>query len=137
MSGDLIRHHVTNAPISEDSIFYPVANYFNSISIPFNKHVLMLWIAAAVTLIVSLWATRRYRKNKEAKPKGISHIYEMLLEFIKQDIILPNIGGKDAKRWTPLAATFFIFILLCNFFVLIPFFDKVGGGGGATATGNF
>ena len=137
MSGDLIRHHVTNAPISEDSIFYPVANFLNSISIPFNKHVLMLWIAAAVTLIISLWATRRYRKNKTAQPKGISHIYEMLLEFIKQDIILPNIGEKHANRWTPLAATFFIFILMCNFIGLIPFFEKVGGGGGATATGNF
>ena len=137
MSGDLIRHHVTNAPISEDSIFYPISNFLNSMSIPFNKHVLMLWIAAVVTLIVSLWATRRYRKNKTAQPKGISHIYEMLLEFIKQDIILPNIGEKYANRWTPLAATFFIFILMCNFIGLIPFFEKVGGGGGATATGNF
>ena len=86
MSGDLIRHHVTNAPISEDSIFYPISNFLNSISIPFNKHVLMLWIAAVVTLIVSLWATRRYRKNIKSSPKGISHIYEMLLEFIKQAI---------------------------------------------------
>jgi len=137
MSGDLIRHHVTNAPISEDSIFYPVADFFHSISIPFNKHVLMLWIAAAVTLIISLWATRRYRKDKTAQPKGIAHIYEMLLEFIKQDIILPNIGEKHAKQWTPLAASFFIFILMCNFIGLIPFFEKVGGGGGATATGNF
>ena len=66
MSGDLIRHHVTNAPISEDSIFYPISNFLNSMSIPFNKHVLMLWIAAAVTLIVSLWDTRRYRKDKTA-----------------------------------------------------------------------
>jgi len=137
MSGDLIRHHVTNAPISEDSIFYPISNFLNSASIPFNKHVLMLWIAAVVTLIVSLWATRRYRKDKTAQPSGISHIYEMLLEFIKQDIILPNIGAKYANRWTPLAATFFIFILMCNFIGLIPFFEKVGGGGGATATGNF
>jgi len=137
MSGDLIRHHVTNAPISEDSIFYPIADFFNSISIPFNKHVLMLWIAAAITLIISLCATRRYRKDKTAQPKGISHIYEMLLEFIKQDIILPNIGEKDAKKWIPLAASFFIFILMCNFIGLIPFFEKVGGGGGATATGNF
>ena len=29
MSGDLIRHHVTNAPISEDSIFYPIFKFLN------------------------------------------------------------------------------------------------------------
>ena len=97
----------------------------------------MLWIAALVTLIISLWATRRYRKNSGARPKWISHIYEMLFEFIKQDIVLPNIGDKHAKRWTPLIASFFIFILMCNFIGLIPFFEKLGGGGGATVTGNF
>ena len=137
MGGDIIRHHVTNAPISEDSIFAPIANFLNSYSIPFNKHVLMLWIAAIVTIGISLWATRRYRKNINAQPKGLSHIYEMLLDFIKKEIVVPNVGSNHANRWTPLAASFFIFILMCNFLGLIPFFEKVGGGGGATATGNF
>ena len=137
MSGDLIRSHVTDAPISEDSILYPIASFFNSVSIPFTKHVAMLWVAAFVTIIVSLWATRGYRKSKHAKPKGIAHLYELLIEFIKQDMVEPNIGKKDANRWTPLAATFFIFILMCNFIGLIPFFEKLGGGGGTTATGNF
>ena len=137
MSGDLIRSHVTDAPISEDSILYPIASFFNNVSIPFTKHVAMLWVAAFVTIIVSLWATRGYRKSKHAKPKGIAHLYELLIEFIKQDMVEPNIGKKDANRWTPLAATFFIFILMCNFIGLIPFFEKLGGGGGTTPTGNF
>ena len=137
MSGEMIRSHVTDAPISKDSILYPIADFFNSISIPFTKHVAMLWVAAIVTIIVSLWATRGYRKNKYAKPKGIAHLYELLVEFIKNDMVIPNIGKKDANRWTPLAATFFIFILMCNFIGLIPFFEKLGGGGGTTATGNF
>ena len=137
MSGEMIRSHVTDAPISKDSILYPIADFFNSISIPFTKHVAMLWVAAFVTIIISLWATRGYRKNKHAKPKGIAHLYELLVEFIKNDMVIPNIGKKDANRWTPLAATFFIFILMCNFIGLIPFFEKLGGGGGTTATGNF
>ena len=39
MSGEMIRSHVTDAPISKDSILYPIADFFNSISIPFTKHV--------------------------------------------------------------------------------------------------
>ena len=101
MGGDLIRHHVTNAPIAEGSIFFPIAKFFHSFSIPFNKHVLMLWIAAIVTIAISLWATRRYRKNIKASPKGLSHIYEMLLDFIKKEIVIPNVGINHANRWTP------------------------------------
>tara|TARA_Y100000996_G_scaffold389066_1_gene349172 strand:+ start:1215 stop:2078 length:864 start_codon:yes stop_codon:yes gene_type:complete len=137
MNGDLIRHHVTDAPISEDSFLFPISSFLNSISIPFSKHVAMLWIAALTTIIISLWATRNYRKNKNVQPRGIAHLYELLVEFIKQDMIIPNIGKNHANRWTPLAATFFIFILMCNFIGLIPFFEKLGGGGGTTATGNF
>ena len=137
MNGDLIRHHVTDAPISEDSFLFPISSFLNSISIPFSKHVAMLWVAALTTIIISLWATRNYRKNKNVQPRGIAHLYELLVEFIKQDMIIPNIGKNHANRWTPLAATFFIFILMCNFIGLIPFFEKLGGGGGTTATGNF
>ena len=62
MNGDLIRHHVTNAPISEDSVFSPISEFLQSYSIPFSKHVLMLWIVAFVTIVISLWATKSYNK---------------------------------------------------------------------------
>ncbi|SVE58501.1 uncharacterized protein METZ01_LOCUS511355, partial [marine metagenome] len=52
------------------------------------------------------------------------------------NIIIPNIGKKDANRWTPLIATFFFFILTANFLGLIPFLEFLPGGSG-TITGNF
>ena len=51
MSGEMIRSHVTDAPISKDSFLYPIADFFNSISIPFTKHVAMLWVAALSLLL--------------------------------------------------------------------------------------
>ena len=139
MGGDLIRGHVTDGVIDSNSLFGPIVNFFNNFGIPFTKHVLMLWIAAFVTIGMALWATRRYRNNINAKPKGLSHLYEMLIDFINKEIVIPNVGEKDASRWVSLSASFFIFILTCNFLGMIPFFEKVGGAhsGGATATGNF
>ena len=58
MSGEMIRSHVTDAPISKDSILYPIADFFNSISIPFTKHAAMLWVAAIVTIVVSMGNAR-------------------------------------------------------------------------------
>ena len=133
MGGDLIRGHVTDYKITDGFI----SKIFDSIGIEFTKHILMLWISAFVTIAMALWATQRYRNDIHAKPKGLSHLYEMLIDFIKKEIIIPNIGASGVKRWTPLAASFFVFILTCNLLGLIPFFEKVGGGGGATATGNF
>ena len=138
MGGDLIREHVTDG-MPNDLVFGALAETLNNMGIPFTKHVLMLWVAAFVTIFMTLWATRRYRKDITAKPKGLSHLYELLMDFIKKEIVIPNIGKNYANRWAPLAATFFVFILTCNLLGLIPFFEKLGGAhsGGVTATGNF
>ena len=104
-----------------------------------SKHVIMLLISALVTCIISVMATQKYRKNIHAKPSGLSQIFELLMDFINKEIVIPNIGKNYTKTWTPIAMTFFVFILTCNLLGLIPFFEfiKIGGGGGSTATGNF
>ena len=125
--GDTILHHVAD---SNTIIFY---------NIPISKHVIMLLISAFVTALMAILATRKYSNNINAKPRGLSQIYEILMEFINKEIIYPNIGKKYAQTWTPVAMTFFTFILTCNLLGLIPFFEfiKIGGGGGSTPTGNF
>ena len=125
--GDTILHHVADSKT--------VSVY----GLPISKHVIMLLISAAVTLILSILATQKYRKNIHAKPSGLSQIFEILMEFINNEIVIPNIGKNYTKTWTPVAMTFFVFILVCNLLGLIPFFEfiKFGGGGGSTATGNF
>ena len=125
--GSTILHHVAD---SKTISFYGIS---------ISKHIIMLLISAAVTLIISLLATAKYRKNLHAKPFGLSQIFEVLMEFINKEIVIPNIGKNYSHTWTPLAMTFFVFILTCNLLGLIPFFEyiKIGGGGGSTATGNF
>ena len=135
--GATILHHVTN---TRSDVWLPINLWGIDLSI--TKHVLMLWIVAATVISVSIYATRAYRKNKDAKPKGISHLFEILMEFIKSDIVIPNIGKKGSNTWTPLIATFFLFILISNFIGMIPFFEKIqlifpGVSGSSTITGNF
>ena len=125
--GDTILHHVADS------------NTVTLYNIPISKHVVMLLISAFVTALMGIWATRRYANNINAKPTGLSHLYEILMDFINKEIVYPNIGQKYAQTWTPVAMTFFTFILTCNLLGLIPFFEfiKIGGGGGSTPTGNF
>ncbi len=126
--GDTILHHVAD---SNKVLF------LNTIYI--SKHIIMLLISAFVTVIMAIIATKKYRNNINAKPAGIAQLYEVLMDFINKEIVYPNIGEKYAKTWTPVAMTFFTFILTCNLLGLVPFFEfiKIGGGGGSTPTGNF
>ena len=135
--GDTILHHVSDS--AEPVYLFDTNNDGDTDSFPISKHVIMLLISAVTTLILSLLATKKYRQNINAKPEGLSQIFEILLEFINKEIVIPNIGEKDSRTWTPVAMTFFVFILTCNLLGLIPFFEfiKWGGGGGSTATGNF
>ena len=125
--GNIILHHVADS------------KSINLYGLSISKHIIMLLISALVTLIVSILATQKYRKNINAKPKGLSQVFEILMDFINKEIVVPNIGKNYTKMWTPVAMTFFTFILTCNLLGLIPFFEfiKIGGGGGSTATGNF
>jgi len=129
--GNIILHHVTN---DLNHKFLDLHFFGHDVSI--TKHVMMLWIAAIITVSLAIYGTRRYRKIENAQPKGLSHLYEILINFIREDIVIPNIGKVHCQFWTPLIATYFIFILTCNFLGLIPFFDLLPGGS-STVTGNF
>jgi len=132
--GNVILHHVTN---DTHTALYDISLWGINLSI--TKHVLMLWVVAAITIVIAIYATRSYRKSKDARPtKGLANLFEILMEFIKSDIVIPNIGQKGYKLWTPLIATFFLFILVSNFIGMIPFFEKIPGvSGSSTITGNF
>ena len=134
--GDTILHHVAD---SNPIYLFDTNNDGVKDSFPISKHVIMLLISAFVTVIMATIATKKYRNNINAKPTGMAHLYEILMDFINKEIVYPNIGEKYAKTWTPVAMTFFTFILTCNLLGLVPFFEfiKVGGGGGSTPTGNF
>ena len=129
--GSIILHHVTN-----DLNYKFFDLYLFGYDISITKHVIMLWIAAVMTISLAIYGTRRYRKNENAQPKGLSHLYEILINFIRNDIVIPNIGKSHCQFWAPLITTYFIFILTCNFLGLIPLFDLVPGGS-STVTGNF
>ena len=129
--GSIILHHVTN-----DLSYKFIDLHLFGYDISITKHVIMLWIAAAITVTLAMYGTQRYRKNVNAQPKGLSHLYEILIDFIRNDIIIPNIGKSHCQFWAPLITTYFIFILTCNFLGLIPLFDLIPGGS-STVTGNF
>lgn len=92
-----------------------------------TKNVAMLFINAAVMLIIFLSVSRSYRKNKGRAPKGIQSFMEPVILFVRDEIVRPNIGPKY-ERYLPYMLTLFFFILFGNILGLLP--------GAANLTGN-
>ncbi len=90
-----------------------------------TKHVVFLLIAA---LILFLVAFRAARKNKKSKvPSGIGNLMEMFIVFVRDEVVISNMGKKGLP-YLPYLLTTFFFILIMNLLGLIPY--------GATPTGN-
>src|SRR5688500_9082709 len=94
-----------------------------------TKHVVMLWIAALLCIAMMLGALRGHKKKTEAgrAPKGLANGLEAVVLYIRNEVILPNVGH-HGNGYVPYLLTLFFFILFANLLGLIPY--------GATATGN-
>lgn len=94
-----------------------------------TKHVVMLLVAATLCLVTLLVAARAHAKQHTAigRSKGFASGIEALVLYIRQELILPNVGH-HGEAYVPFILSLFFFILFANLLGLIPY--------GATATGN-
>jgi F-type H+-transporting ATPase subunit a len=95
-----------------------------------TQNVAGMWLSGLILLSVFLSVSSAYKKSEGKAPKGLQSFVEPVILFIRDDVARPNIGIK-ADRFMPLLLTIFFFILINNFFGMIPFFP-----GGYNLTGN-
>lgn len=92
-----------------------------------TKHVVFLWLTAAIVLVLFLTAARKARVAHGSSPKGGHNALEAMVLFFRDKVVMPNVGD-GGERYAPFIITLFFFILIGNLLGLLPW--------GATATGN-
>src|SRR3954463_7320814 len=107
-AGETIIGHGANSSHEHPLIHLPK---ILGIDFSVTKHVLMLWLVAAFVFFVVTITIRRYLKQERLVPSGFMNALEAVVEFIRDSIVLPNVGQKWVNTWTPLILTFFVFIL--------------------------
>jgi F-type H+-transporting ATPase subunit a len=147
--GETIIHHISNGE-AIIPIRIPIGSYTLDLSV--TKAVLMLWIVAAIVVVLYTWLARRLKAAEDGAPKGtFTTMLEFFVSAIREQIVLPFIGPKYTPRFLPLILTFFTFILMSNLLGLTPIVDVIGhvgealhieslgklAHGSSTATGNF
>jgi F-type H+-transporting ATPase subunit a len=140
--GDIIMPHIMDA----DYIYVP---WFNSswsrqvkmprippiqiggtsIDISLTRHSFMLLVAGFLCCVILIGGARGQAKHARegTAPKGFSNGVEAVVLYLRNEVILPNVGH-HGNAYVPFLITIFFFILFANLLGLIPY--------GSTATAN-
>lgn len=94
-----------------------------------SKHVVMLLLAATLCTILLVGAARAHTRHTHqvGRPKGFAAGIEAMVLYLRNEVILANVGP-HGWAYVPYLLTVFFFILFANLLGLIPY--------GSTATGN-
>jgi F-type H+-transporting ATPase subunit a len=109
-----------------------------------TNHMVMIFLAAALMLLIFPAITRRYRDGEHV-PTGTRNFFEAILVYLRNDVVKPILGDKT-DRYIQYLWTLFFFILFCNLLGLLPLdlltgkvlhLGHEGHGIFGTATSNF
>lgn len=89
-----------------------------TIDLSITKFVILLWVAAFLVLLFGLIG-RRIAKRPLARPSRASGFVEIFILFVRNEIVLENMG-KHGLKWTPYFLSLFFFILFANLIGLVP-----------------
>lgn len=85
-----------------------------------------VFVAAVVTILI-LVASRKATRKLSPIPSGYQNFFEYVIEFLYGQVE-GIVGKKVAPRAFPLLATIFLFVLLSNWFGLLPGVGTIGFG---------
>ncbi len=127
-SAGWIMHHILDSNTLDFEPFFTIQLPHLSLfgfDISITKHVVFMWIAFALLILIFNLVAKSYKKS--FLPKGLTNMMEVLVVFVRDEIARPTIG-KGYEKFLPYLLTIFFFILTSNFLGLLPY--------GATATSN-
>jgi F-type H+-transporting ATPase subunit a len=94
-----------------------------------TRHLVYMLLAAVIVAVVFIFSARSVARAQAGgrPPKGFSGAMEAMALWVRQEVVLPNVGP-HGEGYAPFLLTVFFFILAMNLLGLLPW--------GATATSN-
>jgi len=83
--------------------------------------VLTSWIVVLTIIIIVYFGTRR----RDLVPRGFQNVFEAAIEAF-YGLVVSVAGEKNGRRFFPVVATIFFFVLASNWLSLLPVFNSIG-----------
>jgi F-type H+-transporting ATPase subunit a len=84
--------------------------------------MLTSWFVVAFLIALVYFVTRRW----EMVPRGAQNVVEAVVEAF-YNLVVSVAGEKNGRRFFPIVATIFFFVLASNWLSLLPVFNVIGG----------
>lgn len=94
-----------------------------SLDFSITSHLIFLWIGILITLLITIWASSKYKKGvgRDTEPKGTSlNLFEVFFVFIRDDIAKEFIPQGKHVKFVPYLFSVFMAISFMNLFGLLP-----------------
>ncbi len=148
---DLITPHITDSRHLEVPSLNAAHGFTRAIELPTGwpvfhigrmefdtsptKLVVMMWIVAVLLIVVFVGSARSHTKRaaQGLPPKGMAGAVEAMILYMRNEVILPNVGH-HGEGFVPYLLTIFFFILFANLLGLIPYLSTATGNIAVTAT---
>ena len=133
MSAELVNMEDLVEHVSDTSSYH-LPEFIGRFDLPsigdftLTKGMVVECVAALLMVALFVPLAIKIRNGKPVRGR-LWNLLEAFLLYLRNEVIVPSIGKKDADRFTPFLWTLFFFILFCNLAGLIPWF-------GASPTGS-
>ncbi|MEX2673615.1 MAG: F0F1 ATP synthase subunit A [Phycisphaeraceae bacterium] len=111
---------------ASDLLTYAIPRPLFGDNIPFSNLDLMAIVAAVTVFVTFWWVSKRVRVGSEAGNEAYmtrgrgAQLFEVLLVFIREEVVRPNLG-KLTDKYIYYIWTVFFFILFSNVLGIVPF----------------
>ena len=123
--GEFVLHHIVNSKVWHVTPWGPTIHLptwlLGGVDMSPSLHVVMMFIAAILLLVLLLPASRRTQGHPAPRGK-FGHMIEAFVVFVRDEVVEPNLGKKDTRKWLPFFLTIFFFLLALNLIGLVPGF---------------
>jgi len=86
-------------------------------------HAVMVLLAVSLIAGAFLWCFRK----PTLKPHGLTLALEVVVLFLRDDLVYPIMGSRRGQHWLPFFTSLFFLILVMNVLGLIPLFKAATG----------
>jgi len=109
-----IMHHISDSKVLN---IPPLEIAGITLDLSISKNILMLILASVIMIIIFSYAAALNLKSKH--PRGLGNFVELLMVFVRDEVVIPSMGQNGVK-FLPFFFTLFFFILFVNLLGLIP-----------------